>query len=273
MIAQSFSYHRPASWDEAAILYAEEAKTGGTPMYYGGGTEILTRARLGEVAPSAVIDLKGIPETRELSRRRGNLVLGAALTLAELSDSGWSLLAQASGRVADHTTRRQITLGGNLAGTVFYRESALPFLLVPTTAIVAGRNGTRRVDLAKVFEEGILTLNDGEFLMALEVPLDRLPERSIAIKRTRLDWVDYPLVTVALAEKDGEWIVALSGYLDRPFRAHAVERSLNDGMGTLADRIRRGVEGLPEPLSDVHGSAAYRRFVLGWALEDALNVI
>lgn len=268
-----FAYHRPTTIEDAVGLYEEATRRGDEPLFYGGGTEILSRARLGDIAPGAVIDLKGIPETRELSAKDGTLTLGSALTLDDLRQAPWPLLAQAAGRVADHTTRRQITLGGNLASVLIYREVALPFLLAPATAVVAGPDGVREVRFEDVFGEGVLDLPPGSFLVALRLPLEETIDPGIVLKRTRLDWVDYPLVTVAVTAHFGQVGVALSGYTRRPFRAGSLEEALNRGAGPVAERIGRGIEDTADPISDLHGSSDYRRFVLGRALEDALDLL
>lgn len=59
MIAHPFEYYRPKTVQEAVWAYCEAAKNG-TPQYYGGGTEIITMARMDSIRPTAVIDLKGL---------------------------------------------------------------------------------------------------------------------------------------------------------------------------------------------------------------------
>lgn len=271
MIPSAFEYHRPDSVAEAVRAFLDLEARGRRPAYMGGGTEILTRSRLEDVAVGAVVDLKGIPDCRILGRRDGNLVLGSALSLAEISgENPWPLFSLAAGRVADHTTRRQITLGGNIAGEIPYREAVLPLLLARTTARVAGPRGIREASFQDVFD-GVLGLGPGEFLVQVSVPEEDVALPGTSVKRTRLDWVDYPLVTVAAQKRKGRVEVALSGVLSFPFRSRAVEAILNDGGGGLSDRIGRALRELPGAvLDDVHGSSAYRTFVLGHTLEDVL---
>lgn len=266
MIAYDFEYHRPDTLAEAADTFADLTRRGKRPLYYGGGTEIITQARLGQISTGGVIDLKAIPECRVL-QANGTVRIGAALTLAEVSEANlWPLLTDAGDRVADHTARCKITLGGNLAGRIQYREAALALLLVESTAVVAGPGGqVRSVPFAQVFEKQ-LRLKEGEFLVRVEVDGQDARLAHICIKKTRLDWIDYPLVTVAAIRKGGSIRTAFSGLCAFPFRSRAVEEALN-GDGSPETRVHNALERLPAPaVADLHGSAGYRRFVAAQTL-------
>lgn len=274
MIAADFAYYRPESLDEAVEAFERIRTEDRRPLYYGGGTEILTQARLHEITPDAVIDLKGVAKCRGLRDRGDRVAFGAALTLEAIAEADpWQLLSKTAGRVADHTTRCQITLGGNLAGTIPYREAALPFMLFPeaVSAEVAGPRGTRTVPFSSVFN-GSLHLADGEFLVALEVERDVFQTAGTSIKRTRIDWIDYPLFTVVLARTSAGVRVAVSGLTNAPFRDDVLERALN-GPGSRSVRAERAAAAV-NPVTivdDLHGSRAYRRFLFARTLEDALE--
>lgn len=272
MIAEDFVYYRPDSLPEAARLFSELDHEGDNPLYYAGGTEILTSARLRDLGTRALIDLKGIPECRLCERCDGRLILGSCLTLAEIAAlNPWPLLTETVGRLADHTTRRKITLGGNLAGSIHYREAALPFLLVDARARLYGPGGDRRTSFDKVFD-GSLHLGRGEFLVHLEVAEADLDLPGACVKKTRLDWVDYPLLTVAAVRSENGYRVALSGLLDRPFRARGLEKALGNRNESALGHLKKALSTLPRGvLEDLHGSADYRLFVLGHTLEDILS--
>lgn len=55
MIPFDFEYRRPASVAEAAAAFRQLEAAGREPLWYGGGTEIITLARLGQLRPGAVI--------------------------------------------------------------------------------------------------------------------------------------------------------------------------------------------------------------------------
>ena len=71
MVPFDFAYYRPQSIAEATALFAALERDGKRPLYYGGGTEIITLSRLNLVRTAAVIDIKSIPECRfSCSERR-----------------------------------------------------------------------------------------------------------------------------------------------------------------------------------------------------------
>ena len=130
MLAFDFDYYLPDTLQEATDVFDSVQKQGNMPLYYGGGTEIISMARVGNVTPHAVIDVKKIPECRNMGTDGAALVFGSARTLREIQDSGlFPLLGLAGGRIADHTIQCKLTLGGNLAGTIRYHEALLPLLL------------------------------------------------------------------------------------------------------------------------------------------------
>ena len=274
MIPIDFSYWRPETAEEAVAVHQQLAADAQHPVYYAGGTEIVTRARLGQLTPGAVIDVKAISEARRLGRDGGRWHWGAALSLAELIHEGsWPLLARVAERVADHTTRAHITLGGNLAGAIPYREAALPFWLADAEVLTVGPNGRRTARFHDRFD-GTLTLEPGELVLALSVPEGVRQRPSHAQKATRLDYVDYPLVTIAaLRSADGRVHVALSGLKPEPFRSAALDAALA-GSGSAVDRAGRAARHLPATLvQDLHGTADYRRFVAQTVLADTLAAL
>ena len=125
MIPFSFAYVAPDTLREAADAYVDFAGRGLKPLYFSGGTEIITMGRVDSLRFDAVIDLKGIPETRGFGGTDASVSIGAAETLNGVACwNGFPLLTKCCQRIADHTAQCKITLGGNVAGTVIYREAA-----------------------------------------------------------------------------------------------------------------------------------------------------
>jgi len=141
VIAQDFAYLQPDTKEEAVELFQEYAN----PLYYGGGSEIITMCRAGDLRPAAVIDLKGIPEAGRLGLCGDALVIGGCVSLRQIKDSRlFPLLSAICGRIADHTNQCRITLGGNLCGAIRYRETALALLLTDADIVLFGLDGMGR---------------------------------------------------------------------------------------------------------------------------------
>jgi CO/xanthine dehydrogenase FAD-binding subunit len=129
VISYDFDYYKPVSIDEALQLYRSLQGEGKQPVYYSGGTEIITLGRVNRIVTGAVIDLKGIPECLALQMENDQLVIGAAVTLTTVQESNlFPLLSKVISEIAEHTARNKITLGGYICGNIYYREAVLPLL-------------------------------------------------------------------------------------------------------------------------------------------------
>jgi xanthine dehydrogenase molybdenum-binding subunit len=262
MIPFDFEYYRPDTIKEALELYSSLDSRGLAPLYYGGGTEIISMSRLNTVRTGAVIDIKAIPECNILEIRDNQLITGAAITLTQVLESPlFPLLGKSGGRVADHTIRDKITIGGNLCGKIIYREAILPFLLADSEIVLVGPEGERKVKIQDVFQE-IMRLKPGELLVQVITGVEYLSLPHNAIKTTRIDKIDYPLVSIAALKKDGQIRMAVSGLSAFPFRSALFEKELNNTQVNLNSRISNAMGCIPAPvLSDIQASAEYRGFV------------
>lgn len=261
MISRNFDYILPESLEEARDAWREEKRAGRSPVYYGGGTEIVALARNGALSPGCVIDLKGVPECRAIGPDGGRLVFGAACSLTDAAvRGGFPLLSAVARTVADKTVRNRLSLGGNVCGALPYREAVLPFLCAGGTALVFGAEGLREEPLQVAFDRR-LKLDEGEFLVALAVE-----ERSASLpfassRKVRGGRVDYPLCHGA-AVRDGEMVgIALTGVFDYPV-------GLSAAAVTPPEKI---AESLPHRVrEDALAGAEYRKALLGQVLEDIL---
>jgi CO/xanthine dehydrogenase FAD-binding subunit len=262
MIPFEFEYYRPDTLGEAVELYQSLHSKGLAPLYYGGGTEIISMGRLNTIHTGAVIDIKAIPECNILEIKDNQLITGSAVTLTRVLESSlFPLLGKSGGRVADHTIRGKITIGGNLCGKIIYREAILPFLLADSEMVIASPGGERRVNIQDVFQQ-TMQLNPGELLVQVVTGKEYLSLPHDGVKKTRIDKIDYPLVSIAALKKDGQVRVAVSGLCAFPFRSAMIEAEINNQDLNLKNRVNNTIHHLPAPiLSDIHASAEYREFV------------
>jgi 4-hydroxybenzoyl-CoA reductase subunit beta len=111
-----YRYHRPATVADAAELLAAHP---GRAMLIAGGTDLMPNMKHGLFTPQHVIALKQIPELHGIGVADGELVIGAAETLAAVSRNAdvqrrFPSLANAAGSVAGPQLRNMGTIGGNL---------------------------------------------------------------------------------------------------------------------------------------------------------------
>ncbi len=271
MIPHNLVYHRPETLAEAGAAYTAAAAEGLKPYYLAGGTEITTFARRGLIDPGALIDLKSVPECRELVRGEGKLVFGAALTLNEIIEEGSFPMLSAAARIVDHTVRNRLTLGGNIAGMLPYRETVLPFLLTAAEARLAGPEGERGVPLEEIFSRRLKPA-PGEFLVQLRVPEAEASLPWFRRRRVKQSRLDYPVLTLCALRAEEGIRLAVSGAFEAPVRSRAAEEIINDGGAPAADRAARaaGAFGL-RIRDDQRASAEYREWLLRGALEEAIR--
>lgn len=271
MIPFEFEYYRPETAAEAFQTFGSLDVQGKTPLYFGGGTEIITMARTGNLRMGSVVDIKAVPECNVLELSGDDLVIGAAVTLTRIAESHvFPLLGKTVMRIADHTAQGKITIGGNLAGSIIYREAVLPLLLADARVAVEGAN-PRVVPLHEVFGER-LRLHRGEFISRILVPERFTTCPHYHDKITRIDRIDYPLVTLAALREDGHIRVGLSGYYPFPFRWNDAEEKLSRHSEPAESRAERAVARMKvAPLDDIRGSWEYRRFMLQNTLCEALR--
>ena len=274
MIPFDFEYYRPGTVREAVDLYRQLEETGQAPVYYSGGSELISMARVGNRTFGAVIDIKSIPECRALDFCGEDLIIGAGVTLHELIVSDkFPLLGKTAGRIADHTMQNKITFGGNLASTIIYRETALPLLLTDAAVTAAGTGGLRTREISSLFD-GRLQLPRGAFFVQAAIRREFVRAPYFHEKKTKNEKIDYPLLTTDALVFNGRLRVAFSGLAAYPFRDKGAESILNDAglaYASRAENVAKALEGIV--LDNSNGSAAYRRFVLKNTLVNILESV
>lgn len=274
MIPFDFEYFRPETVEEAVDLYHKLELANKAPMYFCGGTEIITMARLRQIETSAVIDIKDVPECRALEANDEKILIGAAISLARLEEEKvFPLLSRVCNRIADHTSRCKITLGGNLCGKIIYRETVLPLLLTDCEVIIAGKNGLKTVSIHDVFQKQ-MNLQADEFVVQVVIgkPFAEMPY--ITEKKTKIDRIDYPLITMAALKKEEAIRISFSGLCEYPFRSPELEEVVNDRNLNPEERASRSLNQIPGPvMDDINGSSEYRKFVLQNLIADAIRTL
>ncbi len=272
MIAHDFDYYRPETLKEAYGIYQKLSALNKSPAYYAGGSEVITMSRAGSILPGAVIDLKAIPECTYMGFAGEGLMIGACVTLSAIAESGlFPMLGTTVGRIADHTNQCRITLGGNVCGTIIYREAVLPLLLTDCSVYLRGANGERKIPFREVFQERAM-LKKGELITRFAIDQRWLDAPYIHVKKTKNEKIDYPLLTLAAVREGGDIRMAFSGLCDFPFRSSRIEDTLNGPDLTISEKAERITHQLPGPcLDNLDGSAEYRAFVLRNTVYKALQ--
>jgi len=238
-----------------------------------GGTALVAMMRLGLVKPDRLVSLHRVAGLSRIAVEGGALVLGAMTTHADIERSrvvrdGWPLLAGAVHRVATPAIRTTGTIGGNLAYAEAASDPAPALLCLDAEVRVAGAGGERVVPIAQFFRGFYeAALDPGEIVTAVRVPPPPPGARGGYVKFTSRSAEDKPLVGVAALvalDASGRCVEArlgLGGAAPTPIRAVGAERALR-GEALTDAAIRAAAETAAreaDPLSDLMGSAGYRR--------------
>jgi CO/xanthine dehydrogenase FAD-binding subunit len=265
-----FAYERPTRLDDAVALLAEH---GPNARLLAGGTDLIIRLRDGTMRPKVVVDVKRIAELDDGIREvDGRLRFGGLTTMTDIAADervrrDYAALAESALFVGSVQIRNRATLVGNMCNASPAADTA-PALLVYGARIVAtGRNGSRRISLDDFFvRSGVTTLEPGELVTAVELPVPHGPRGSVHQRRTRRRGHDLASVTLACAiSSDGVTRLAYGSVGPRPVL-------VVDDSGLLADRVAPDVEktalldrlfadASPSPNS-MRASPEYRRAML-----------
>lgn len=272
MIAYDFEYYRPESYMEAIELFNEKTKEGKAPIYYSGGTETVTYARKKLIDTGTVIDLKEIPECQVFSEEGDKIVYGAALSLNEIIEkTNFKLMAEVARKIADHTVRNRLSLGGNICGRLFYREAILPILVAEGKAVVAGKEGIKKIPVLEFFDKRV-NLKDGEILLQMEIDKKYTDLPFYNERKEKHGEIDYPLFHLVALKVDDSFRFAFSGICAYPFRSFELEKILNDKSQSFEARAQYAVENLPSSArNDMFASSDFRKYLFENAIVNALK--
>ena len=217
----------------------------------------------------SLLYIGGVDELKRIEEREGRLSIGAAASLEEgwrALVARWPSLVDVWLRFAGVPLRHTGTMGGNVANGSPIGDSAPVLMALEASLVLRRGERVRRLALAD-FYTGYMQnrLGPGEFVQAIEVPLDaRAAVRAYKISK-RFD-CDISALCAGLAiELDGAGIVlaarfAFGGMAATVKRASAAEAAV---VGTPWDEAavataQHALAGEFAPLSDMRASAGYR---------------
>ncbi len=251
-------------------------------MLLAGGTDVMVGVTQRGDRPPVLVSLAALPELRTFAVTPDALVLGAALSLTEIEahlhatpDASMPLLRQLLPLFSSRLIRNRATLGGNLMTASPIGDAAPVLLALDASVTLAGAAGSRVVALRDFFTGYRATAAaPGELLIDVRVPRDQpAVQRFYKVSKRVLD--DISTVAAAFAidvAADGRVArarIAYGGIAATPIRATALEQALTGQPWTpeTAAALRSVADGVGTPMTDLRGSAGYRRAMIGRLLE------
>ncbi|NCA66753.1 MAG: xanthine dehydrogenase [Clostridia bacterium] len=273
MIPFDFDYYKPSAILDAVNLFYKLKAENKTPVYYGGGTEIISRARVGNIRFDSVIDIKNIAECACLNIENERINIGSAVELNKITESNvFPLLADTVKRIADHTVQCKITLGGNILGNIKYKEGILPLMLADAKVSILDQTGRKELNINEFFNKKPM-IEEGQLLEKFSIDKKLADSPWYHCKEVKMEKIDYPLITVAAIRYRRGLRLAVSGLLEYPFRSAEIESIINNNQFDLDRDFNNIINALQGAVIKDKSSDKYRLFVLKKLLKAILREI
>ena len=238
-----------------------------------GGTDLVVGARQGKAPlPDAIVAIDRIPGLRAIDASDGGLRLGALVTHGDIVASEdirtrYTALADASAIVGSHATRAQGTIGGNVMNASPAMDTGGPLLCFGATATLRSASGERSIELDELWRgPGSTWARPDELLVALDVPSPAAGTGSCYVRLEYRRQMEIAVVgATAVVTLEGGRVVgariAITALTPTIRRVPEAESALvgTDGADDAVEAAAAATAAASTPISDVRGSAEYRR--------------
>lgn len=276
-----FEFVRPRDLAELLRIKAELREKA---LILDGGTNLLIYIKDGIIREGTIVDVTRLPELRGVHRENGTVEIGAAETMTDLLNSGVlresiPFIPECLRDFGNLLVRNTSTIGGNIADASPIADSAPPLMVLDAEIIAASSAGTRAIPIDEFFVKPQKTmLKPDEVLVKFRIPVPGAG-RGKFIKLGLRRGTSCSVTSVAVwLVKDKKTIqdvrIALGGVAPRPLRAKATEKAFTGAPldEQTIDRVAEGVKKEISPITDVRGSAEYRREVSVRLLARAVKI-
>ncbi|NNL13579.1 MAG: xanthine dehydrogenase family protein subunit M, partial [Acidimicrobiia bacterium] len=263
VIAKEFDYQRPATLEEATAILV--AHPGETTRILAGGTDLVAWLRDDAVAPDLVVDIKDIPDLRDIRMEGDTLHLGSLTTFTDLIESDIveehaPLLIEMASTVASAGIRNRATMVGNICSAVPSCDAGPVLLALDTTVHLAGPGGARSVHIDDWFVGLRQTaLTDDEVVTHVTIKLQE--HGGAYVKLMRYAGEDLAQAAVGIVVyPDHDYRVAFGAVAPTPIRSARIEEALA-GKPLDESLIAEVVGMVPDeisPITDMRATAEYR---------------
>lgn len=264
----AFSYHRPASVDEALALLA---RFGADAKIIAGGQSLVPMMNMRLASPAQLVDINDLSELAQLRVRSDRLEVGAlarhrAIAESELAAQQCPLLVQAARTIGHSAIRERGTVGGSLA----HADPAAQHALVAVTLgarLTLAREGSQREVEASEFLQSAMTTALAPEEMVVEVSYPRAAAGEVSAYRMfNQRHGDYAIVAIAatltLAEgRVAELRLGVGGVAPVPQRLDAVAGALRGRVPSVdwIAEVARAARDAVAPEDSARVPALYRK--------------
>jgi len=171
--------------------------------------------------------------------------------------------------------------GANSCQAMATSETAPALIALEARASVIGLQGERTVPIEKLFvEAGVTALQDDEILTTIEIPSSPPYTSGVYLKHSLRGAIGFAIAGVAVVitlESNGgacsDAKIGIIGTARTPIRASKAEEMLKGEKieNNLIDQVAQTASGETHPISDIRGSATYRRRMVSHLVKRAVR--
>jgi aerobic carbon-monoxide dehydrogenase medium subunit len=265
---------QPKTLDEALSVLAKE---GDQTKIIAGGTALVIMLKNRLISPSILLSLGQLRDLRYLRHEPGTgLRIGGLVTIRDAENSPLvrdkqPVLAQTFGKVGNVRVRNAATVGGNLSEADYASDPPCVLVAMRARVKACSVRGEREILLSEFFKGFYETaLSPDEILTELIVPDPAPDSRSVYLKYVSRSSEDRPCVGMAAVletESDGtcKELRLVAGAVSETPQAFKSAGALARGRrltDQLIEEIAETCSSGVEPLSDLRGSAWYRKQII-----------
>jgi CO/xanthine dehydrogenase FAD-binding subunit len=242
-----------------------------------GGTDLVVGARQGKKPlPQSLVAIHQLDELREITLTTTGLRIGALVSHEQIIADAtiratYPALADASAIVGSHATRAHGTLGGNVMTASPAMDTGSPLLCFGACALLQSAAGTRSVPMDELWTgPGRTIAEPHELLVAIDLPALAPGTSSCYVRLEYRRQMEIAIVGAGAQVTLVNGVitdarVAMTAVSATIRRIAAAEHALigTSGDRAAADAAGAAVSAACAPISDVRGSADYRRAMVG----------
>jgi CO/xanthine dehydrogenase FAD-binding subunit len=279
-----FDYVAPRSLDEAVAVLAER---GASARVLAGGTDLIIQERERRRDVAAMVDVKGIPETMELTLGPdGSLRIGAAVSCATIYHNEevakrFPALIDSAALIGGIQIQSRASLGGNLCNSSPAADATPTLIALGAVCEIAGPKGKRTLPVEEFcIGPGQNALAPDELLVALDLPASA-PNSGAAferfIPRNEMDIAVANAAASVTLSSDGSTFesarVAVGAVAPTPLLVKEAGDALAGKPVSEAsvDAAAKAASDAARPITDMRGSVAQRRHLAGVLTRRVLN--
>lgn len=276
-----FDYAAPRAVDEAVKVLADVPGA----LMLAGGTDLLPQMRGGRRQTTLVVDIKKLPELNEVSwNDNGGLKLGAAVACHRIYNDrrlkqAFPALAEVASIIGGIPIQGRASVGGNLCNAAPSADTIPLLIALNATAEIAGPGGRRQLAVENFcLAPGQNALAAGELLVAIHIPAMAPHSGACYLRFIPRNEMDIAVagagVSVTLS---GDTIqaarIALASVAPTPLYVAEAGAALVHKIPT-PENLEKAAEiarNATKPISDMRGTAEYRRHITGVLTRRALE--